>query len=405
MTNHNESQGPVLFSSGFRPFFLAAILFALIVIPLWWMVWQGRVSLPGHFSATDWHIHEMIFGYGAAVVTGFLFTAIPNWTGRLPTRGAPLVYLLMLWVIGRIASAGLLEISPIGTAVVDQLFPLAVVAMVAREILAGRNWRNLKVLGAISVLMIANALFHYEAILGVTDISRRLGISVLVFLIMLIGGRITPSFTRNWLVLHDRTKLPAPFDRLDIVALGLGFAALVAWTLAPGGLVCAIVSLLAALAHLLRLGRWRGLSVLASPLLFMLHAAYFMLPVGLLALSAEGWLGSAPDIGAHLLGIGAIAGMTVAVMVRATKGHTGRRLEADPALTLAFVLVIAAALLRAARAFFEDAGEGAVALSAALWVIAFGLLLIRIGPWLLAPKQAPRRPGGINRSRNDEEER
>ena len=120
-------QGPALFSYGFRPFFLFAGLFAVAVIPIWWLIWRGEISISGHLAPTDWHIHEMIFGYGAAVVAGFLFTAVPNWTGRMPTRGWPLAVLLALWLAGRAAVAGLLPVGPVGAAIIDQMFLLSLI--------------------------------------------------------------------------------------------------------------------------------------------------------------------------------------------------------------------------------------------------------------------------------------
>lgn len=164
MKSREIYEGPALFSYGFRPFFLFAGVFAVVVIPIWWLVWRGDVSISGHLASTDWHIHEMIFGYGAAVVAGFLFTAVPNWTGRMPTRGWPLVVLLALWLAGRASVAGLLPIGPVGAAITDQMFLLAVAGMIAREIVAGRNWKNLKVLVPVSLLWGANILFSRRGV-------------------------------------------------------------------------------------------------------------------------------------------------------------------------------------------------------------------------------------------------
>ena len=144
--------GPPILSMGFRPFFLAASLFALGAVPIWILAWGGRLTLGGPFVPTDWHIHEMIWGFASAAVAGFLFTAVPNWTGRMPTRGWPLAALLGLWLLGRLAVAGLLWLPPVGVLVVDGSFLLAVAAMITREIVAGKNWKNLVVLGPVLVL-------------------------------------------------------------------------------------------------------------------------------------------------------------------------------------------------------------------------------------------------------------
>ena len=393
MKMRDNFHGSALFSHGFRPFFLAAILFGLCVVPIWWLVLQGSLSLNGVLVPTDWHSHEMIYGYGSAVVAGFLFTAVPNWTGRLPIRGWPLAMLLALWIVGRVAVAGLIGLGPLGVAFLDQAFLLAVAAMIAREIVAGKNWKNLKVLGPVTLLWISNLVFHIEvATNGVADIGRRLGIALLVILIILIGGRIVPSFTRNWLVRRGATRLPVPFNRFDGVTMMISFAALLAWVLTPVGLASGALSILAAILQVLRLRRWRGMSTWRSPLLLMLHIAYFFIPVSFIGV-ATGALGTgSTTIGSHLFGIGAIGGMTIAVMMRATMGHTGRDLMAGKTLTLAFSLLVSAALFRGAAEWFPALGQESIGLAAAAWTVAFALLAWRIAPWLAGPKALRRVP-------------
>lgn len=382
-------EGPALFSYGFRPFFLFAGLFAAAVIPMWWLIWRGEISVSGQLAPTDWHIHEMIFGYGAAVVAGFLFTAVPNWTGRMPTRGWPLMVLLALWLAGRAGVAGLLPVGPVGAAIIDQMFLLAVAAMIAREIVAGRNWKNLKVLVPVSLLWGANILFHVEALTqGVSEIGRRLGIALLIFLIMLIGGRIVPSFTRNWLAQRRSERMPVAFNRFDGLCILVGAAALVSWVVAPFHAASVLAGGAAAVLHLVRLLRWRGLAAWRSPLLLMLHVAYLMVPLGFASIGAgaAGLVG--PAVSAHVLGIGAVAGMTLAVMMRATMGHTGRPLVAGPWLTSAFALICAATLARVAGQDVSLGGLDGVDLSAILWTLAFGVYLWRVAPWLIGPKVA-----------------
>jgi uncharacterized protein involved in response to NO len=399
MTSRTDFPGPALFSYGFRPFFLSATLFALIVVPVWMFAFRGSVSLEGPFAPSDWHVHEMTFGYGSAVLAGFLFTAVPNWTGRMPTRGWPLLLLSVIWLAGRLAVAGLLGLGPTGAMLVDQAFLLAVVAMIAREIVAGRNWRNLKVLVPVTVFWMANLVFHLEAIeSGAADHGRRLGIAVLIFLIMLIGGRIVPSFTRNWLAQRGCASVPAPFDRFDTIALATGAVALGLWVAQPfsvaaGALLCA-----AGILHLVRLVRWRGAAAWRSPLLLMLHLAYLFVPVGLVATGSAAFSILEPAVGAHLLGIGAIGGMTVAVMMRATLGHTGRDLAAGPLLAGAFAMLLAAAVGRAFGTTQVYGSLDALTVSAILWTVAFALVAARLGPWLVAPKVARKTPSRASRS-------
>ncbi|WP_109464305.1 NnrS family protein [Albibacillus kandeliae] len=387
MKTRDTYRGPALFSYGFRPFFLFAGVFAVAVMPIWWLIWRGEVAIGGHFAPTDWHIHEMIFGYGSAVVAGFLFTAVPNWTGRMPTRGWPLAILLAIWVAGRAGVAGLLPVGPIAAVIIDQMFLLAVASMIAREIMAGRNWRNLKVLVPVSLLWGANIVFHVEALTqGVSDIGRRLGIALLIFLIMLIGGRIVPSFTRNWLAQGRSERLPVAFNRYDGACILVGVTALVSWVVMPFHAASVLAGSSAAILHLIRLLRWRGLATWRSPLLLMLHLASLMVPLGFASIGAgaAGLVG--PAASAHVLGIGAVAGMTLAVMMRATMGHTGRPLVAGPWLTGAFALICAATLARVGGQGVSVGGLDGVDVSVFLWTLAFGIYLWHVAPWLIGPK-------------------
>lgn len=393
-----DYSGPALFSYGFRPFFLSACLFALAIVPVWLLVWRGTIALSGPFSPVSWHVHEMIFGYGAAVLAGFLFTAVPNWTGRMPTRGAPLAVLLVLWLAGRLAVAGMLGLPAWLVMPIDVGFLVAVAAMIAREIVAGRNWKNLKVLVPVGLMALANAGFHVEAALqGAAPVSERAGLSLLVFLIMLIGGRIVPSFTRNWLASTGSLSRPKPFDRFDMVSLGVGAAALLGWTLAPEADASGPVLALAALLHLLRLVRWVGFLTLGSPLLTMLHLAYLFIPLGLASAAMESAGLTAYVAPAHLLGIGAVAGMTLAVMMRASLGHTGRALVSGPLLNIAFLMLPLAALVRLGGHSDVLPGLDGVHLAASLWTLGFALAAWRMVPWLVTPRVAARKPSRARR--------
>ena len=380
--------GPALFSYGFRPLFLAAGLFAVLALPLWMAVWSGQVTLSGPFSPMDWHIHEMLFGYTSAVIAGFLFTAIPNWTGRMPTRGWPLIALAALWVLGRLAVAFVPW--PLAVMAVDCAFLAAIGAMVVTEIVAGRNWRNLMVVLPVLAYLAANITFHLEAHMqGSAEIGRRLGFAMVALLISLIGGRIIPSFTRNWLAKQGPGPMPVPFGRFDAACLAVSLAALLAWVAAPEGALAGAGLLLAGGLQAVRLARWRGLRVWRSPLLAMLHLAFAFIPAGLAALGLAS-LGVWPAVtGFHLLGIGGIGGMTLAVMIRASLGHTGRALVAGRALTMAFCSVALAAVVRVA----VPHGPG-LWLAAALWTAGFGLFILHFAPVLTLPNPARRVPGG-----------
>jgi uncharacterized protein involved in response to NO len=380
--------GPTLLSYGFRPFFLLALVFGTTVIPLWITIYSGTIELNGSFSAVDWHIHEMLFGYAAAVICGFLFTAIPNWTGRMPVRGWPLGLLAGFWIAGRFAMAGTGGIRPpLVIMAIDNAFLMAVSLMILIEVIAGRNWRNLRVVIPVLLFLAANILYHFEVITqGTSDYGRRLGFAVVIFLITLIGGRIIPSFTRNWLAKSSSDRLPIPFNRFDGLCLLTGAGALIIWVIMPDAPYTSWLLGAAAILHAVRLSRWCGYLTLKSPILLILHIAYGFIPLGLAVLAS-----GAQTSGLHLLGIGGIGGMTVAVIIRASLGHTGRPLQIGPSLITAFVLIVLAALLRSAIPAIQIAGMQGLEIAALLWTAGFGIILIRVGPWLWSKKLNPRK--------------
>ena len=384
--------GPALFRQGFRPFFLAAGLWSAAAVPLWLLVFHGSTEVPTAFDPAAWHAHEMIFGFAAAVVAGFLLTAIPNWTGRLPLQGPPLAALFALWLVGRAAMAASAVIGAWPAAVLDLAFLLALLAVALREILAGRNWRNLPMLLALVLMIAANALAHLQAVglAQVGPLGERLGIATLVLLIGLIGGRIIPSFTRNWLAKRGAGALPAAFGAFDKLCLLATLAALVCWVFAVEPSVASIALLAAGGLNLVRLARWQGLQTLSEPLVWSLHLGFLWVPLGLLLLGLGSLL---PELvpataGLHALTVGAVGAMTLAVMTRATLGHSGRDLRADRPTTVIYLAVAAAAAARVAASLLPEAYLALLWASALLWTLAFGLFVLHYGRiHLSAPPQ------------------
>lgn len=379
--------GPAFLSYGFRPFFFLGSLYAALSILLWLPIYAGELEAHSVFVPIDWHIHEMLFGYLPAIVTGFLLTAIPNWTGRLPVQGLPLLALVVLWLAGRAAVFFSADIGWQAAAVIGGSFLFAVAAAAAREIIAGRNWRNLKVLLPLVVMACANGAFHIEAhVQGTSDISRRLGMSAAILLISLIGGRIIPSFTRNWLVRENPGRLPTPFDRFDIASLTISAIALGAWTFAPDNDISGLLLGAAAASQAWRLARWAGDRTLRDPLVLILHLAYAFVPVGLWLISASIFLPAMVPVaaGLHALGAGAVGSMTIAVMARATLGHTGRQLRAGPQAIVVFAAILIAALLRILAVFIPY--EGIVHAAGAAWILAYAGFLLTYGMALTTQK-------------------
>jgi len=220
LQRRRDYAGPALFAYGFRPFFLAAGLWAALGILLWLPQYMGALALPMRFSPLDWHVHEMLYGYVAAAIAGFLMTAIPNWTGRLPVNGWSLAGLALLWIAGRAAVLTSNGIGGLTAALIDVAFLVILACVAAREIVAGKNWRNLRVLIVLGVLILGNVIFHIEVLFkGTADYSIRIGIAAVILLISLIGGRIVPSFTNNWLARNNPGRLPVPFSRFDTLTI------------------------------------------------------------------------------------------------------------------------------------------------------------------------------------------
>ena len=384
--------GQALLSAGFRPFFLLSAAWAALAVPLWLVFFVGAGAVPTLLPPPIWHAHEMIYGYAAATVAGFMLTAIPNWTGRMPLQGASLASLAVLWIAGRIAVLLSADIGAAGAAVVDLAFPVAFVAVIAREIVAGRNWRNSPMIGALLLLLVGNALVHAEALgwAAIGQLGNRIGIATLLMLISLIGGRIVPSFTRNWLTKQRPDRgAPASFGWADRGALGATAVAVIAWVAAPDVAVTAWLALVAAVAQGTRLIRWRGAGTWREPLLWVLHLGYGWLALGFLLLAVNGFAPLLPATAAlHAFTVGAIGTMTLAVMTRASLGHTGRKLTAGHGTTTIYVLVTVAAALRLLAPLAGAQYLLVLSLAGAAWSGAFGLFVVLYGPPLLTPRVA-----------------
>lgn len=382
-------RGPAILSFGFRPFFLGAAIWAAVAMALWIPALTGALDLPSRFDAASWHAHEFLFGYLSAVIAGFLLTAVPNWTGQLPIVGWPLGGLFVLWVGGR---AGVLlshGLPSLAVALVDLAMPVALTGFLAREIIVGKNWRNLIVLTMLGIFTISNAIFHWEAARGddaAQGYGLRAGLGAALMMIAVIGGRIVPSFTRNWLARQGPGRLPVPpMQRFDKIALLTLLAALFAWIAAPEAQALAPLLLAAGALHLVRLARWAGDRTLAEPLLWILHLGYLFLPLGAIALGVSilvpGLFGGASA--QHLWMAGAVGLMTLAVMTRATLGHTGQELKAGRGTLALYLGLLTAILARLAAGLWPDQAPLLHILSGLAWIAAFGGFAMLYGPAMM----------------------
>jgi uncharacterized protein involved in response to NO len=376
--------GPALFSYGFRPFFLGAAVWAALGVLLWLPEYFGEIVLPTALTPVDWHVHEMLYGYVPAVVTGFLLTAIPNWTGRLPVNGWPLVALAALWLAGR---AAILFSGLIGAgiaAAIDLAFLAAIAAVALREIVAGSNWRNLRVVVIVGLLLAGNGIFHFESIAyGNQVYGTRIGLAAVLMLVMLIGGRIVPSFTHNWISRINPGRLPQSFTRFDALCLAAAGIALAAWVFAPEHAWSGTLLLIAGALHAMRLARWAGDRTVSDRLVLILHVGYAFVPLGFVLLGATAlWPADVPaSAGIHAWTAGAVGTMTLAVMTRASLGHTGQPLVATPATQAIYALVVVAALARVAAPWLWTMELLHVAAFA--WIAAFGGFAAVYGPLLV----------------------
>jgi uncharacterized protein involved in response to NO len=376
----------VPFAYGFRPFFLMSIAYGLVAVVIWMGIRSAGVAPLPAMPPQLWHGHEMLFGFIVAAIAGFLLTAVPSWTGARGFAGWPLVALTALWLAGRVAFGLSAFVPSRVVALIELAFLPALALMVALPLLRTRN-RNTPLLLVLAALWFTDATFLCAVAIGdiaLASSTLRVGIDIVLLLITVIGGRIVPAFTANAL---RRSGIDARMREArwsSIVAIGAMVLVIVADILAADHRTIALVAGIAALAHGYRLTGWGGLRSLKEPIVWVLHLAYLWLPLGLALKAlhvgigadwASGWL--------HALTMGAAATMIVAVITRASLGHTGRALVVSKSVVIAYVVLGLAPVVRALAPVLTDFSEWTIRLSAALWSAAFALVLFAYTPILL----------------------
>ena len=382
-------EGPAFLSYGFRPFFLGAALFAGLVVLTWVALFAGQIQAEFLYPAREWHVHEMLFGYLPALIAGFLLTAMPNWTDRMPLRGAPLLALFVLWLTGRLLVASP-WVGAAASAMIDGAFLVILAAYVWREIIAARSWDRAPIGVLVSFFACANILFHLSALQGrPTDFPERLALAVMTMLLTIIGGRLAPTFTREFLAERNMTGLPAVFSRVDGVAIVLVLVSVISWIVQPEWQWTGVMLIVSGVASLVRLLRWSGWRTRKEPLVLILHVGYLWVGLFLLALGTSILgMGFSPENAIHLLTAGAMGAMTLAVMTRASLGHTGRVRHADRLTVAIYLLINIGALL---RIFAPNSvtptllTHAMLGLSALGWSGAYLLFAFHYGPYLLRP--------------------
>ncbi len=373
--------GPVVLATGFRPFFLAAGAFGALAVPLWLLLLYAGVAAPTVLPGMTWHGHEMLIGYTGAVLAGFLLTAVRHWAGgRATAANGPLALLVLAWILGRIANApgvpgGLWSAAP------DVVWLLGVTVAIGRPLIAAGSRRNYGFLAALPFLAACSVALHHPTAVAWSSQLLEVVLMVFVAVLVVVGGRIVPLFTRNALPDLGVESIPA-IEKLVPFALGAALLAPLAqdWPRVRAALLASAATVLAA-----RLVRWRSLGTLGEPLLWILHVGCWWIPVGLAALAAGSVALLPPAVGLHALAAGAIGSLTIGMLGRVSLGHTGRTLAAGPGATAAFALMVTAGALRAAAPLF---GTPRVLLMVAgtLWSLALLGWLVSFAPFLVAPR-------------------
>ena len=372
---------------GFRPFFFGAATWAVIAIALWLCELAGVIRIPSGFEAVAWHRHEMLFGFVGAAVAGFLLTAIPNWTGQLPIAGKPLLALFGLWAAARLAVlfSSLIGLWP--AAILDVGVYISLALLAAREVRASNN-RNVPIVGLVFTFGLADAADYAEAAGLISGgLGWRGAMALMIIMISVIGGRIIPSFTRNWMGKRGMTgSLPTQPQGLDLLVIAATALALLFWLAFPDERFTGLMIVLAAVAQALRLSRWGGLRAVRDPLVLVLHLGYAWVPIGLalLGLSIAG-VDIPQSAGVHALTAGAMTTMILAVMSRASLGHTGRELKASPMTVASYVCVTIGSLLRVAASLGVRPYPIMLDISGAFWGGALLLFVIVYSPILWRP--------------------
>lgn len=381
------SSGPALAAKGFRPFFLLAGLFALAIVPSWLLFLTGVLRLDGYLDPSSWHAHEMIFGFTVAVIAGFLLTAVGNWTQRETLVGAPLLAFAALWIAGRAAMLCAQRLPFALAAIVDLAFLLLLIALLARPIVATRNRRNYPLLVVLSALLVCNAFVHAQALELVAMGSARraclVAVDMVLLVVLIIIGRVLPMFTRN-AIKGANIRSHALLDRACIAAVVVLAVSDAVWPASPVAIAAAVLAALLAIA---RAWHWGAQHTLRHPLLWVLHAGYAWIIVGLSLRALAGLGVVAPSLATHALTVGVIGTLTLGMMARVALGHTGRALVVPTSMVCAFAAINLSAVARAllpwaaARWYMES-----LWLAGASWTLAFVLFVACYAPILCAPR-------------------
>ena len=399
MTERNFSW-QTFFSYGFRPFFLLGCLFAAGSMAAW-LAWiglhaaNGEVLRPTIATAPhQWHAHEMLFGYAMAMIAGFFLTAVPSWTGTKPVSGPMLGVLATAWILGRLAVWFSAYLPGILVAAVDVAFIPLLLALVSKSLFKRWAPRNFVFVPILAILLAANLTIHADWLGWLDDGAATAfgaGVDAVVLLIVIVGGRVVPAFTTNALRNTGHTALPVSRRPLDVASIVLVAAVIPIDAFYADGALAIGVAALAAWANAVRFIGWRGLATRGQPIVWVLHLAYAWVVIGL-ALKACAHAGLVSHASAlHALTVGAIGTMTLAVMSRASLGHTGRALVAAGPVVVAYVMINLSAFVRVAvPALLPEYYNQGMIVAGLLWLATYVTVSVVYWPILALPRRSAR---------------
>jgi len=371
-----------LFALGFRAFFALAGLFALILIALWSSIYKGVLVTDNYYPTTYWHAHEMLLGYSVAVISGFLLTAVQNWTGIKTLQGSKLFGLCLLWVYGRIVPF-YSELIPDGIiALIDFSFLPTLAYFIAQPILKSGNLRNLFFIGLLLLMAFGNACIHAD-ILGIYENTAGLGldlvVAIIIMMILVIAGRVFPFFTERGIKGVMAIRNPV-LDGAAIISSGLVFILLI---FDVSGIILTITAVVAIIANIIRVSGWYEPRIWYVPLLWVLYLGYAWIIVGLVFVALASMNIMPVSVATHAFTVGGIGVLTLGMMARVSLGHTGRAMKASNTIALAFVLLNVAALFRVLLpALLPDWYGSFLTLSIYCWLAAFSLFVFIYTPIL-----------------------
>lgn len=374
----NALESMPLFQLAFRPFFLTGSLFAMISIIIWMSILNGWIILDYYSSSYWWHSHEMLFGFVALIISGFLLTAVQTWTGQPSIKGTALVGLWLIWIVARILLAVDLGISKYLIAIVDLSFLPLVAFYLGRLIIRVKQWRNLIFIPLLLLMTAVNTIMHYGAFNDsyslITHSSYSM-IMIVVMMITIIAGRVIPMFTANGTVTHkvESIKVIEVLTILSTMTVMLIY--IIGFNLSP--LFYSFWLLFSAVCHLIRFTRWHFWITSKYPLLWSLHLSYFCIPLGFVLMSLS-YLSNtmALSTSIHCLTVGAISSMILSMMSRVSLGHTGRKLVVGRIMTLSFILMFLSFIVRVFGLFIFNNYFTAIYLSVLLWLVAFSIFFV-----------------------------